>query len=196
MAHVVLLGDSIFDNAAYTSGGPNVVAQVFDALPPGCRVTLLAQDGAMIDDVARQVQHIPRDATHVIVSMGGNDALDSAPLLNVPVGTVAEALLLLAEPVARFEAAYLDTTMIILEVDLPTTLCTIYNGAFQAGREQTAIATAVRLFNDTITSIARTAGLGVIDLRHICTDPEDYANPIEPSSAGGAKIARAIAALV
>jgi hypothetical protein len=196
MAHVVLLGDSIFDNAAYTGGEPDVAAQVSDTLPPGCRVTLLARDGAMIDDVARQVQYIPRDATHVIVSMGGNDALASAPLLNRPVDTVAEALLLLAEPVARFEAAYLNATRIILEADLPTTLCTIYNGAFQSGSIQTAISTAARLFNDTIISIARTAGLNVIDLRHICTDPEDYANSIEPSSAGGAKIAGAIAALV
>jgi hypothetical protein len=35
----------------------------------------------------------------------------------------------------------------------------------------------------------------VIDLRAFCTHPEDYANSIEPSSGGGEKIARAIAAL-
>jgi hypothetical protein len=35
--------------------------------------------------------------------------------------------------------------------------------------------------------------LTVIDLRLVCTDPADYANPIEPASHGGAKIARAIA---
>lgn len=29
--HVVLLGDSIFDNAAYVRGGPDVVAQLADA---------------------------------------------------------------------------------------------------------------------------------------------------------------------
>jgi len=28
MRHVVLLGDSIFDNAAYVHGGPDVVAQL------------------------------------------------------------------------------------------------------------------------------------------------------------------------
>jgi hypothetical protein len=32
----------------------------------------------------------------------------------------------------------------------------------------------------------------VIDLRLVCTEPADYANPIEPSSGGGEKIARAI----
>ena len=34
--------------------------------------------------------------------------------------------------------------------------------------------------------------LTVLDLRTVCNSPEDYANPIEPSSTGGAKIAEAI----
>jgi hypothetical protein len=36
----------------------------------------------------------------------------------------------------------------------------------------------------------------VIELRLVCSEPEDYANPIEPSVQGGAKIARAIARAV
>jgi len=39
-------------------------------------------------------------------------------------------------------------------------------------------------------------GLPVIDLRLLCREPVDYANPIEPSSVGGAKIAQAIVAAV
>jgi hypothetical protein len=34
---------------------------------------------------------------------------------------------------------------------------------------------------------------GILDLRLICHEPADYANPIEPSGQGGAKIARALA---
>lgn len=41
---------------------------------------------------------------------------------------------------------------------------------------------------DRRTAIAHR--LPVINLRAICTYPEDYANPVEPSSVGGAKIAR------
>ena len=33
--HIVLLGDSIFDNGRYTSGGPDVIAQVCQLLPKG-----------------------------------------------------------------------------------------------------------------------------------------------------------------
>ena len=35
-------------------------------------------------------------------------------------------------------------------------------------------------------------GLTVIDLRFVCSSPADFANPIEPSSCGGAKMARVI----
>ncbi|MEN3297815.1 MAG: hypothetical protein V7642_7068, partial [Burkholderiales bacterium] len=38
--------------------------------------------------------------------------------------------------------------------------------------------------------------LKVIELRLVCSLPEDYANSIEPSSIGAAKIARAIATAV
>ena len=54
--------------------------------------------------------------------------------------------------------------------------------------------TALSVFNDTITREAAARGLALIDLRLICTEDEDLANPIEPSVIGGAKIANAIAA--
>ena len=100
MSHLILLDDSIFDNAAYTEGGPDVVMQLRAALPAGWAASLLAIDGSTTDDIAVQ-----------------------------------------------------------------------------------------------ILRVAISHRLPVIDLRAICASPEDYANPIEPSSAGGAKIARAIAAL-
>jgi hypothetical protein len=52
------------------------------------------------------------------------------------------------------------------------------------------------VFNDIITREAFGRGLPLIDLRLIVTKDDDYANDVEPSSKGGAKIARAIADLV
>jgi hypothetical protein len=52
------------------------------------------------------------------------------------------------------------------------------------------------VFNDHITRTALLVGLPLIDLRLICTMPEDDANPIEPSAIGGEKIAAAIARAV
>jgi len=52
------------------------------------------------------------------------------------------------------------------------------------------------VFNDCIVSAAFTHGLPLLDLRLICTEDGDYANPIEPSARGGEKIARAIVEFV
>lgn len=51
-------------------------------------------------------------------------------------------------------------------------------------------------FNDAILRAAFEQGAAVIDLRLVCSEPEDYATPIEPSVRGGEKIARAIAGAV
>jgi hypothetical protein len=76
MSHVALLGDSVFDNGRYVPGGPAVTEQVRARLPQGWRVTRLAIDGHMCRDLPRQLVLLPADATHLIVSVGGNDALD------------------------------------------------------------------------------------------------------------------------
>jgi hypothetical protein len=54
------------------------------------------------------------------------------------------------------------------------------------------VGTAVAVLNYKTYSVASEKHLDVIDLRRICTRPEDYANPIEPSDIGGKKIASAI----
>ena len=53
--HVALLGDSIFDNAAYTSGAPDVVTHLRRLLPPGWQATLCAVDGATTTDLDAQL---------------------------------------------------------------------------------------------------------------------------------------------
>ena len=63
MPHVVLLGDSIFDNGAYTQGDPDVVTQLRPVLPKGWAATLLAVDGARTDDVPAQLSRLPDDAS-------------------------------------------------------------------------------------------------------------------------------------
>ena len=74
VSHVTLLGDSIFDNSRYVPGGSPVVDQLH-RLPRGWRATLLAVDGAVAADVPSQLARLPADATHLVVSAGGNDAL-------------------------------------------------------------------------------------------------------------------------
>ena len=56
--------------------------------------------------------------------------------------------------------------------------------------------TGLTIFNDVITRQAFARGFPLIDLRIVCDEDADYANPIEPSSRGGEKIARVVARLV
>ena len=49
------------------------------------------------------------------------------------------------------------------------------------------------LLNDCIMREAFANDVSLIDLRLICDSDLDFANPIEPSVHGGAKIARAVA---
>ena len=81
MPHIILLGDSIFDNAAYTSGGPDVISQVRQLLPSGNRASLLALDGATTEHVPSQLGRMPPDATHLVLSVGGNNALMNSSIL-------------------------------------------------------------------------------------------------------------------
>jgi GDSL-like Lipase/Acylhydrolase family len=192
--HVVLLGDSIFDNAAYVPDGPDVVRQLRQTLPEGCRATLLAVDGAVAGDVARQLSRLPGDASLLVVSAGGNDALGEAWLLRERAGTIGEAVARLRIAQQQFASRYETMVEAVTAVGPPAALCTIYDTAFPQP-EGPVITAALSLFNDVITRAAFARGLPLIDLRLICDGPGDYANPIEPSVQGGAKIAAAIAAL-
>jgi len=190
---VVLLGDSIFDNAAYVRGGPDVVKQLRDKLPFQSKASLLAVDGAITRGVLSQLPRLPKDATHLAVSAGGNDALGSSFLLGQSVGTVGEAVSLLENAQSRFARDYEEMADAVAAAELPTAYCTIYDTP-PSGADYRIVRTALAVFNDIITRIAFARGSPVIDLRLICDEDGDYANPIEPSVQGGDKIASAIAA--
>ena len=196
MPHVVLLGDSIFDNAAYVAGGPDVVTQLRAILPEGWRATLCAVDGAVVSGVGRQLARIPGDATHLVLSIGGNDSLGHIGILDRPARSTADALDLLAGIGSTFAGHYREMLDEVLARGLPTILCTIYEGALPDPALHRRARVALHAFNDPIVRAALESGASLIDLRLVCSDPADYANPIEPSVQGGNKIARAIAAAV
>jgi hypothetical protein len=196
MPHIVLLGDSIFDNAAYTEGGPDVVTQLRGQLPADWTAALAAVDGSQADAVAAQLAGMRADATHLVLSVGGNDALMASGLLDEPVYSSADALRLIGASVREFEARYRAAVAGCLAKGLPLTVCTIYHGNFPDPDYRERAVVALTAFNDAIVRTACSHGLDVIDLRAVCDQPQDYANPIEPSSIGGARIARAIARVV
>jgi hypothetical protein len=172
-----------------------VVRQLRRELPPGWRASLLAVDGDVTSGVARQLQSLPPDATHLAVSVGGNDALRFAYLLDQEAGTVAGGLMLLEAAQRQFAAGYASMIDTVAAAGLPLAVCTVYDTP-PSEPNQRVIRTALAIFNDCITRAAFARAVSLIDLRLICDEDADYANPIEPSVQGGAKIARAVAAFL
>jgi hypothetical protein len=191
--HLVLLGDSILDNAAYVPGRrPAVIDQVRSRLPAGWLATLLALDGSVINDVYRQLDALPQDATLLVLSVGGNDALSQVGTLQKTVTTVGQGLRILADVCERFEGDYRRLVASIHDRGLPAGVCTVYNPFFSHEVTRQEVVAALGLYNDCIIRVAREFKFPVLELRAICTDAADFVAQIEPSLRGGAKIAEAI----
>jgi hypothetical protein len=192
MPHIVLLGDSIFDNAAYVDENPDVISQLQMKLPQNWNASLNAVDGNKVDNVYAQLGKLPKDATHLVLSIGGNNALSSIGILNEKVASSAEVFIKLANLREEFEQQYQKLLRSILSLGIPTAICTIYNPNYPESTYQRIAVAALAIFNDVIIRQAFQNGIPLIDLRLTCNEASDYANPIEPSCAGGEKIVNAI----
>jgi hypothetical protein len=155
-------------------------------------VTLLALDGAITRGICEQSRQIPAGATHLFLSVGGNDALAIRSVLFGGSAMLIDALESLADIQATFRANYRAALKTLKARALPTFICTIYDAipGLSAGERA-----GLSLFNDVIVREALERRFGLIDLRSLCCDASDYSavSPIEPSYAGGRKIATAIA---
>jgi hypothetical protein len=192
--HVVLLGDSVFDNAGYLRGnGPDLLAQLRTHLTEGWQATRLAKGGSVASDVPGQLGLLPRGATHLVISAGGNDAGRREGVLGEAARSVGDGLARIAairESFARDYRAMLDAAF---ARGLPIAVCTIYDPRFpEPGRRQVSVV-ALAAFNDVITREAFARGISLLDLRLVCDREEDFAAPTGPSVQGGAKIAAEIA---
>lgn len=187
--HLVLLGDSIFDNGAYVDPGQSdVTAHLERKLAPlGWTLDMRAKDGAVADSVARQLTlgSIPSPCTFVL-SVGGNDALghlDQIPFLNLTdFHRIKE----------DFRERYTEVLDLILGHGQPLIVCAIYNPRFPEREVQIVAEAGLSFFNDVITQEALKRNLPIIDLREVCSPPKAFANPIEPSECGGKLITDAI----
>jgi hypothetical protein len=194
--HVVLLGDSVFDNAAYVGDGPDVVTQLRGRLPAGWRASLLAKDGSVMRGILDQLACLPADASHLVVSIGGNDALGYSSVLKTTSHSVVHTLTRLTDIREQFQGDYVEMIGAVLGRGLPTAICTIYEPRYTDLQMRRVASTALMVINDCIIRAAVARGIPLIDLRVVCDEEENFANPIEPSVQGGWKIAGAIIALL
>ena len=198
MTHIVLLGDSVFDNAPYVPAGAHVQAQLQSMLAPQDYVSLLARDGSVLADMTGQLARLAElsaPADWLVVSCGGNDLLGLVGAMQSRAGTVIGAVTLLAGWQASFRRDYRHMLDGLLSRRIPVALATIYDSV--PGLDP-GLRTAIAPFNDVILREAAIHRLPVLDLRLVCDSPGDYAavSPIEPSTRGGSRIAAAIVQLV
>jgi len=197
---LILLGDSIFDNGVYVKPGePDVASHLRVRLPSAdWTVELRAVDGSIASQVPAQLASAPIGPSDILVmSAGGNDALGSIELLSDSRPyTVSQVLAHLYAVKEAFRTAYAATLDALLSYQRPAVVCTVYNPNFDEELLQHTAEAALSLFNDVIMQEAVRRRVPMIDLRLICTEPAHFANPIEPSNEGGARIADAIASAV
>ena len=149
-----------------------------------------------MSDIPKQLARMPSEATHLVISIGGNDALGHATVLEAPSRSVAETLMMLADIQQEFRAEYVRTIEAVLRRQLSSAFCTIYDPRYADPVQRRVATTALAVLNDSIVREVVARSLPLIDLRVICSEDADFANPIEPSVQGGAKIASAIASLL
>ena len=210
--HIVLCGDSIFDNRSYVKHGEPDVARQVQQMLPNSKITLLAVDGHQTKNVKEQLIHMPNDVTHLFISVGGNDGLMRMNVFDQSANTVGDAMGPLYNMRNEFEIEYHKMLKQVLSYSVKTTLCSIYYPKFDGwgidriseylGEKDSQVSiqemsmVGLALYNDIITKEAFHAGLPLIDLRILCNEDDDFSNPIEPSAIGGQKIASAITKIV
>ena len=192
MPHIALLGDSVIDNKAYVGGGPDVAEQLRMLIPKSWQVSRLAVDGALIADVLQQLAAVPAEATHLIISAGGNDALRESSVLTAGANSLAQALTLLANVQSRFRRDYAHLLQGAARFKGQVAVCTIYDPRFPDATQRQLGSLALSVLNDVITREAFARDLAPLDLRVMFNDDSDFANAIEPSVQGGMKLARTI----
>jgi lysophospholipase L1-like esterase len=194
---IVLLGDSIIDNGAYIRAGEPDVASQLQSLLPQYAVSKRALDGAVCSDVIGSQTADLVAVDGIILSAGGNDALQHVSLLEDTSATTAvEILVRLWAIREEFRRSYASLLEHLAGAERPVLVMTVYSPCFEGhgmcpAYQQTA-ESAVSIFDDVIQQEARSRSFEVLELRTLFTDRADYANPIEPSAIGGMKLAQAM----
>ncbi len=195
---LVLLGDSIIDNGVYVVDDGKSVLEHLQDVVTNFEIDQRALDGAMCSHVFdRQLTSTEDYSSHAVLSVGGNDAFGNIHLLeSTDQQTFIESLLVLSEIQEAFRDSYrqlLDALRasfhrcLVMTIYRPRFALDGYPAPFQKAAE-----TALSVYNDVIQEEAGSRNFDLLDLRRVCNENEDFANPIEPSDQGGRKIANEI----
>lgn len=191
--HVVLVGDSTLDNVRYLNfeqGELSVEKQLTRRCAErGWDVTLLAQDGSMLEDVLlRQLPRIPDQATHIVLSASGNDLLSLLNEMVVANFTAVSMYRAIVQGLAEVSQRYRDLMKALKSMGCHLACCTVYQPHFNHLFFKSLAAFGLGLHNNRLKQISTDLDASVIDLANMFDSKEDFANPLELSTRGGAKL--------
>jgi len=199
--HIVLLGDSTLDNGRYLDlahGELSVEKQITKrCIERGWAVTVLAQDGSMLQDVReRQLPLIPEAATHIILSASGNDLLSLLNQMVVANFTLSSMYATIGTGLNQVSDNYKNLLQELKGLGCHLACCTLYRPNFNHLFFKSLATFSLGLHNNRIKQISVDLDCSLIDFANMFDGPEDFANPLELSSRGGSKAVENIASWV
>jgi hypothetical protein len=186
--NVILMGDSVLNNANYVPTGKSV----YDILKTKLsKVLNVSKDEATIKDLYEQLNKIPielnNSETYIFISAGGNDILnDSTFSLNKGSD--------LARPeLKRLFNTYMDFLK-ALRVRLGSAKINIMNLYLPSNPRYQSYKPSIDQWNKLIDEYSNKVGemYNVVDLNSLLNNPSDFVYDIEPSESASEKIANII----
>jgi len=199
--HIVLLGDSTLDNGRYLDlarGELSVEKQLHKrCLERGWSMTVLAQDGSVLDDVRqRQMPLIPESATHLVLSASGNDLLSLLNDMVVANFTLSSMYATIGHGLAQVAENYRALLQDLKALGCHLSCCTLYSPNFNHLFFKSLATFSLGLHNSRISQISVDLDCSLIDFANMFDSGNDFANPLELSTRGGSKLVENIATFV
>jgi lysophospholipase L1-like esterase len=178
---VILMGDSVLNNANYVPSGKSVYDRLKTKLS---KVINVAKDGATINDLYGQLDKIPVDLnksdTYIFISAGGNDILNKRTELSS--NDIRRLFDMYMEFLKALRTKLGSVNVNIINLYLPT------NPRYQSYK------TSVEQWNKLINESSNKVGemYNIVDLYALLTSPNDFVYDIEPSESSSDKISSLI----
>ena len=188
--HVVLLGDALLD--AYSSID-KTPGEFEDAVLPGTRNQwkLSVVSAAKVERAGPSLS-LPRDATHAMIFIEGNHAIEKSGILDSGASTYGQTLEQLSLAADEFERTLARLIHAAQAAHLVIMVCTMFQPNYKDPVRQRTACAALAVFNDRVTKRAAEARVSLIDLRLVCNEPGDYDKPTLLSKRGVQKVANVI----
>merc|ERR1719183_3306469 len=137
-------------------------------LERGWSMTVLAQDGSMLEDVrCRQLPLIPDRSTHVVICATGNDLLNLLNELVVANFSMSSMYTVIGSKLAELSEAYRELILELKMLGVHVSMCTIQHPHFNHMFFKGIATLGLGLHNSRIKQLAEEIDVSVIDLANI-----------------------------